>query len=155
MLNSTMNPSYDTNPLLVQAAVINPSQMQPQPIMSDGSGLETPLGRGDDKNETCRTCDARRYQDVSNDSGVSFQSPTYISPEQSFAAIRGHEMEHIRRDRASAEAQGDEVVYQQVSFSVADCPECGKMYKSGGTATTVTRSTHCEDSERASFDMYA
>ena len=153
MLSPTMNPVYDTNPLLVQAAAIN--QPQQQPIISDGSGLENSLGRGDGPDGACLTCEARRYQDVSTDSGVSFQSPTYISPEQSFAAVRGHEMEHIRRDRASAEAQGDEVVYQQVSFSVADCPECGKMYKSGGTATTVTRSASYDDSERAGFDMYA
>ena len=119
---------------------------------------ELTVGRGNGPNGVCLTCGSRRYQDVSSDGGVSYQAPTHISPEASFAAVRAHEQEHITRDRASAEARGDEVVSQSVTYTVATCTECGKMYKSGGTATTVTRST--PDGERpaadgVSFEAYA
>jgi|GEM_PF-6484326 len=95
----------------------------------------------------CPICAARRYQDVSSDGGVSYQTPTHIPPEESFARVRNHEMEHIRRDRAAAEARGDEVVAQRVSFTMATCHECGVMYKSGGTATTITRSVTGTDED--------
>jgi hypothetical protein len=101
---------------------------------------EIGVGRGDGPRGACLTCSGRRYVDVSTDGGVSFQTPTHISPEQSFSQVRAHEHEHIRRDAAAARTRGDEIVSQNVRFTVAVCGECGKMYKSGGTATTVTRS---------------
>ena len=52
------------------------------------------VGRGNGPNGECLTCDSRRYVDQSDDSGVSFQTPTHVSPEDSFAAVRAHEMEH-------------------------------------------------------------
>lgn len=97
------------------------------------------VGKGNGPDGVCLTCKSRRYQDVSSDGGVSFQTPTHISPEASFSAVRAHEYEHIRRDRAAAEERGDEIVFQNVSFRVSTCDECGKAYKSGGTATTVSR----------------
>jgi len=114
---------------------------RPLSRLSEAYNEEMTVGRGNGPGGVCLKCKGRRYQDVSSDSGVSFQSPTYISPEQSFSAVRAHEHEHIRRDRAAAVARGDEVVHQNVTYRVAACPECGKTYKAGGTATTVTRST--------------
>ena len=88
----------------------------------------------------CQTCKERKYQDQSDDPGVSYQTPTNIAPEQAAAAVRGHEQEHVVREQASAQREGREVVSQSVTLHTAICPECGKVYVSGGTTRTATRS---------------
>jgi len=85
----------------------------------------------------CQTCAERKYQDGSNDPGVSFKAAAHIDPDQSAATVRGHEMEHVVRNRAKAEREGREIVSQTVTISNAICPECGKVYTSGGTTRTV------------------
>lgn len=87
----------------------------------------------------CQTCEERKYQDGSNDPGVSFKTPTNIAPEQAGAAVRGHEQEHVVREQAKAQREGREVVSQSVTYHTAICPECGKVYVSGGTTRTSTR----------------
>ena len=87
----------------------------------------------------CQTCQERKYQDGSNDPGVSFKTPTNIAPEQAAAAVRGHEREHVVREQAKAQREGREVVSQSVTYHTAICPECGKPYISGGTTRTSTR----------------
>lgn len=87
----------------------------------------------------CQTCEQRKYQDGSDDMGVSFQTPTNIKPEQAASAVRGHEMEHVYRERAKAEREDRDVVSQNVTMHTEICPECGKSYVSGGTTQTVTR----------------
>ena len=86
----------------------------------------------------CRTCESRTYQDVSDDPSVSFQTPTHISPSQSASAVASHEAEHVSNERAKAEREGREIVYQSVSLSTSICPECKKVYVSGGTTRTTT-----------------
>lgn len=88
----------------------------------------------------CQTCKERKYQDGSNDPGVSFKTPTNIAPEQAAAAVRGHEQEHVVREQAKAQREKREVVSQSVTYHTAICPECGKTYVSGGTTRTTTRS---------------
>ncbi len=88
----------------------------------------------------CQTCKERKYQDGSDDPGVSYQTPTHISPEQAASAVRGHEMEHVVREQASAEREGRRVVSQSVTMHTAICPECGRVYVSGGTTRTTTAS---------------
>ena len=88
----------------------------------------------------CETCKHRQYQDQSNDPGVSMKSATTVAPEAAAAAVASHEGEHVTRERAKAETEGREVVYQTVSYSSAVCPECHKVYISGGLTTTATRS---------------
>ena len=87
----------------------------------------------------CQTCKERKYQDESDDPGVSYQTPTNIAPEQAAAAVRGHEQEHVTREQAQAQRDGREVVSQSVTIHTAICPECGKVYVSGGTTRTTTR----------------
>lgn len=87
----------------------------------------------------CQTCAKRKYQDRSDDPGVSFQAPTHISPEAAPSAVAAHEREHVTRNQAEAEREGREVVHQSVQIHTAICPECGRVYVSGGTTTTVTR----------------
>ena len=86
----------------------------------------------------CETCEKRKYQDGSDDMGVSFQTPTNIAPEQAAAAVRGHENEHVVREQAKAQREGRRVVSQSVTLHTEICPECGKAYISGGTTRTVT-----------------
>jgi len=115
-----------------------PPVAEQNPLNSNLSTME--VGEAQRATNECQTCDSRRYVDESSDGGVSFQTPTHISPEESFSAVRAHEYEHIRRDRAAAERDGREVIYQSVSFRTATCAECGQVYKAGGTARTVSRS---------------
>ena len=86
----------------------------------------------------CQTCKERKYQDGSDDPGVSFKTPTNIAPEQAASAVRGHEMEHVVREQAKAQREDREVVRQTVTLHTAICPECGKAYVSGGTTETTT-----------------
>ena len=87
----------------------------------------------------CQTCERRKYQDGSDDMGVSFQTPTNIKPEQAASAVRGHEMEHVYREQAKADREGRKVVSQSVTIHTEICPECGKPFVSGGTTHTVTK----------------
>ena len=87
----------------------------------------------------CETCESRKYQDGSDDMGVSFQTPTNIKPEQAASAVRGHEMEHVYREQAKAGRECRKVVSQNVTMHTEICPECGKSYVSGGTTRTVTK----------------
>lgn len=86
----------------------------------------------------CSTCANRTYQDGSDDSGVSFQSPTHVSPSSSHATVRGHEQEHVSRERISAQNNGGKVVSQSVTIYMSVCPECGRAYSSGGVTRTTT-----------------
>ena len=80
----------------------------------------------------CETCEKRKYQDGSDDMGVSFQTPTRVDP------VRGHEQEHVVREQAKAQREDRKVVSQSVTLHTAICPECGKTYISGGTTRTTT-----------------
>ncbi len=91
------------------------------------------------KEGECQTCEERKYQDGSDDMGVSFQTPTNVKPEQAASAVRGHEMEHVYREQAKADREGRKVVSQSVTMHTGICPECGKSYVSGGTTRTVTK----------------
>ena len=84
----------------------------------------------------CRTCAERKYQDISNDPSVSMQTPTSISPEQAAAAVGAHEREHVASNAARAERDGM-VARSTVTIHTDICPECGRVYVSGGTTTTT------------------
>lgn len=89
----------------------------------------------------CQTCKERKYQDGSDDPGVSFKTPTRVSPENAANAVRGHENEHVVRERAEAAREDRKVVSQSVTYHTAICPECGRVYVSGGETRTTTAST--------------
>ena len=107
----------------LDAAKVNGEQKSPQEIMEEAE---------------CQTCEGRKYQDESDDSGVSFQAPGHIAPEVSGSVVRGHEMEHVLRERAQAQQEDREVVRQSVVLHNSICPECGRVYVSGGTTSTTT-----------------
>lgn len=89
--------------------------------------------------EECQTCKNRTYKDGSDDPGVSFKTASKISPGNVASAVRGHENEHVTRNRAKAEREGRQIVSQTVTIKSDICPECGKSYVSGGETVTVTK----------------
>lgn len=84
------------------------------------------------------------------------KSPTKLSPEAASAAVSAHENQHVVREQAKAAAEGKEVVSQSVRIFTAVCPECGKIYVSGGETRTVTRDKGTNDKSAGQIlDMYA
>ena len=103
--------------------------------------------------DECQTCKERKYQDGSDDPGVSFKTPTNIAPEQAASAVRGHENEHVVREQAKAQRENRKVVSQSVTYHTAICPECGKVYVSGGTTRTVTRAVNSQQAQQQNQDQ--
>lgn len=94
------------------------------------------------KSAECQTCKNRKYQDGSDEPGVSFKQPGHIAPENAAAKVFSHEQEHIAN--AQNEARQDKnkkIVSQSVRMYSQICPECGRSYIAGGQANTVTRAT--------------
>jgi len=90
--------------------------------------------------EGCQTCKNRKYVDGSSDPSVSYQSPQHIDPGQAGSKVMAHEREHVNNEQEKAEREDRRVISQFVSLSTAICPECGKLYISGGVTRTVTAS---------------
>jgi ribosomal protein L32 len=90
------------------------------------------------KTNECQTCKNRKYQDGSNDPSVSFQSPTHIGPNQAATAVAAHEGEHVAHEQAKAQREDRRIVSQTVTLHTSICPECGRVYISGGVTRTVT-----------------
>lgn len=91
---------------------------------------------GQTQQTECQTCKNRKYMDVSDEANVSFQSPTHISPEASFAAVSAHEQQHVANAVATGSQPGNRLIYSSVSLQMEVCPECGKPYIAGGTTKT-------------------
>lgn len=110
------------------------------------SGVKDKKSPADVMNEEkCETCAKRKYQDGSDDPGVSFKFATRVDPKAAQAKVRGHELEHVIRERAKAKMEGRKVVSQSVTYHTGICPECGKFYISGGTTRTVTAADNTKD----------
>jgi hypothetical protein len=86
----------------------------------------------------CETCDSRTYVDKSDDGGVSFQSPTKLSPAQAASAVAAHENEHVVRNAAKAEQKGM-TAYSTVRIFTSVCSECNISYVSGGETRTMKK----------------
>ena len=101
----------------------------------------------------CQTCKNRKYQDGSDDPGVSFKNPTNIAPEQAASAVRGHEMEHVVREQAKAQREDRRVVQQSVTLHTDICPECGDVFISGGTTRTTTKANPQQEQEQTEMNL--
>lgn len=97
----------------------------------------------------CQTCKERKYIDVSNESDVSFQSPTHVSPEDSFAAVAAHEQEHVSNAVSEGSQPGAKLISASVSYQMAICPECGTPYIAGGTTRSTMQYNESNPYERA------
>ena len=108
------------------------------PIRNTGASTIKAAGRKSSPAE-CQTCAERKYQDGSDESDVSLQSPTHISPTAAGAAVRAHEQEHVA-NAYEKQAKGEgQVLQASVRIKTAVCPECGRVYVAGGETTTKIR----------------
>lgn len=145
-----MNVSLGLNPMsfhYLSLSQARPGALAVQAGQPGQSGAEAAANgrrvgkqQGDYDTYQCQTCKNRKYQDGSNDLGVSFKTPTRLDPERAAYAIRSHEAEHVARAWAQAQREDKEIVSQSVSYRTAICPECGRTYMAGGTTKTVFRS---------------
>lgn len=85
----------------------------------------------------CSTCANRKYQDGSNDSGVSFKNAAHISPDNAFAVVSAHEQEHVQEAQSRTAKKGGKLISASIRIFVSTCPECGRTYVSGGETRTV------------------
>jgi len=117
-------------------SLLFPGSEQTQSMQPDAPSTErvAPL----DPNTECETCANRKYVDGSDDSSVSFQTPTNISPNMAAAAVASHENEHVRNEQAKAARDDREIVQQSVTIHYDTCEECGRQYVSGGTTRTTS-----------------
>lgn len=133
-----------------QSASLIPGQAVADPmaqgVQGDPAGVEG-VQKAVEEGQ-CETCEERKYQDGSDDMGVSFQTPTNVDPDLAASAVRGHEMEHVVRERAKATREDRKVVSQSVTYHTAICPECGKSYVSGGTTRTATKANPVEEPQQ-------
>jgi len=124
------------------------SAAQAAPAVADGASPGNATGMRDvsgsrrppqlQPSTGCKTCQERTYQDGSNDSGVSFQTPRHISSATAGIAVASHEGEHVSRETDKAQREGRIVTEKTVTFQMACCPECHKMYIAGGTTKIST-----------------
>jgi hypothetical protein len=61
-----------------------------------------------------------------------------VAPQAAALAVSAHESQHVQHEQMKAVREGKDVVYQSVQIKTAICPECGRVYVSGGKTTTVT-----------------
>lgn len=104
----------------------------------DGAKDAASSGRVDGE---CQTCENRTYVDGSDEHNVSFKAPAHIDPENSASAVMSHELEHVSNARAEGSEPGKELVSVSVALKTSICPECGRVYVSGGVTNTTMRET--------------
>ena len=121
------------------------AQKAANPALEEAKSAQEVMEEGE-----CQTCKERKYQDGSDDPGVSFKTPTNVAPEQAASAVRGHENEHVVREQAKARREDRKVVSQSVTYHTGICPECGKVYVSGGTTRTVTKANNSQQAGQQS-----
>ena len=112
-------------------------------ILNPGESLMKAPGRTSSPAE-CSTCANRKYQDGSDESDVSFQTPTHISPSIAASVILSHEREHVANayqkehdTSVNHSHQHAHVDSASVKLKTDICPECGRVYFSGGVTNTV------------------
>ncbi len=96
------------------------------------------------KQSECQTRKNRKYVDGSNENDVSFKTPGHIDPGNSAAAVMGHEREHVANAVAEGNKENKELLSVSVTLKTSVCPECGRVYVSGGETSTTMRTTRSE-----------
>lgn len=106
--------------------------------VSDDQTGKVSQGDGARKSGECQTCKNRKYKDGS-DEMVSFKSPAHISPQAAASRVRAHEMEHVANAYSKASTGNGKVISASVSIKTGVCPECGRVYISGGETNTTIK----------------
>lgn len=114
---------------------------QNKPVLNPGESEEVKPGRKSSPAE-CETCKNRKYQDGSDEANVSFKAAAHVSPQAAGAAVRAHEGMHVSNAYKKAAENGGKVLQASVQIHTSVCPECGRVYVSGGTTTTQIKYTN-------------
>ena len=128
----TFYPNFDLNFYGAQSSALN-NVAKDGNVQVDTRGIEE-SGKVEGAKE-CQTCKNRKYKDGS-DEMVSFKSSAHISPEAASTRVMAHEMEHVSNAYAKAEQNNGKVLQASVTLKTSVCPECGRVYVSGGVTNT-------------------
>ena len=91
--------------------------------------------------EKCETCAEREYVDGSNENDVSFKTPAHIDPSAAASAVSAHERMHVANAIQEGNKPDAKLVSVSVSLHTSICPECGRVYVSGGETRTQMKHT--------------
>lgn len=141
---------YTAPEMAVRARILpfeNPAEAEKNKAAQAEVGIKAGEMEELGKDTECQTCKERKYQDESDDSSVSFQSPQSINPAAVASTVRGHEMEHVYNEQAKAKREDRKVISQSVVLHSAICPDCGETYISGGTTRTVTKANNSNNQQ--------
>ncbi len=126
-------------------------------ILNPGEPLTKAPGRTSSPAE-CETCANRKYQDGSDETDVSFQTPTHIPNSIAASVILAHEHEHVanayEKENSTSAAHNHthaHVDSAQVQLKTDICPECGRVYFSGGVTNTVISYIDDEQYEKENY----
>ena len=138
---SGIYPSYNTTPIrgVMQSTGVTRGSDGTAQATVDGARDAESSSKTNRNGKECQTCKNRKYVDGSNDGNVSFKTPTHISPNNAAAAVMGHEQEHVANARAEGSQANKELVSVSVTLQTETCPECGRVYVSGGVTHTTMK----------------
>lgn len=131
---------YDTFYPIYNAFSVSPVDPADKVTRGSEGTMGTSSGKKVEKGE-CQTCKNRKYVDGSNEGNVSFKTPGHIDPGSSASKVMAHEQEHVANAIAEGSKPNKELVSATVTLKTAVCPECGRVYVSGGTTHTTMRTT--------------
>ena len=120
-------------------------------VLNPGASTHKAMGKKSSPAE-CETCARRTYQDGSDEQDVSFKTPSKIPQSIAASVVLGHEHEHVANAYEKERNGEGEVKRVSVTLHNDICPECGRVYVSGGvTHTEMTEHSHAQDDLRGSI----
>lgn len=126
-------------------------------VLNPGASTHKAMGKKSSPAE-CETCARRTYKDGSDEMDVSFKTPSKIPQSIAASVVLGHEHEHVANAYEKERNGEGEVKRVSVTLHNDICPECGRVYVSGGlTHTEMTKSdenknhSHTHDDLRGSI----
>jgi len=134
---NTQNNSVGLNGLMPANTNMNTGTTDAQQGSTGTGELGGTTGKGSVLPTECTTCTNRKYQDISTDAGVSFKAPANIDPSVAAATVMSHEMEHVNAAEDRAKETNSKVI-SRITIHTSICPECGRVYVSGGKTHTTT-----------------
>lgn len=159
LYQNTLYPAYNASPVspVTGADRVMRSDGSPdgKPVrtdQTDGTEAATP-GKKVEKGE-CQTCKNRKYVDGSNENDVSFKTPGHIDPGNAASTVMAHEKEHVANAVAEGSKPNKQLVSATVTLHTSVCPECGRVYVSGGTTHTTMRTTKESSNSKDSSNPY-
>ncbi len=122
-------------------------------VLNPGASTHKAMGKKSSPAE-CETCARRTYKDGSDEMDVSFKTPSKIPQSIAASVVLGHEHEHVANAYEKERNGEGEVKRVSVTLHNDICPECGRVYVSGGlTHTEMTKSDENKNHSHAHDDL--